>query len=335
MVRKMKKNYGFGIVGCGVIGDDHIQAVIKTEGIHLTAVCDANPVLLEQCCKKYNVKGYTALEDLLADDHVDVVTIATPSGTHADIGMKAARAGKHVITEKPIDITLEKADALISACRKNGVKLSCIFQNRYNRAAVQLKRAIEDGTLGKIHFGAGHVKWYRDAAYYRNSGWRGTWAMDGGGALINQSIHTIDLLLYLMGEVESVAGMCGAYTHPGIEVEDTGVAILRFCSGAVGILEGTTSCYPGYGTRIDICGDQGSVVVQDRVVSKWDLRSGEPYRPDLTLPERGNHAIQFLDMVRAIETGTEPEINGFEARRALEVVLAIYRSNQTGTVIKL
>lgn len=331
----MKDILNFAVVGCGVIGDDQIQAVAKTEGARLAAICDTNREALRASAEKYGVTAYNSLDELLAVNEIDVVCFATPSGTHAALGMKAAEAGKHVIVEKPIDITLEKADALIAACKKSGVKLSCIFQNRFDRASLEVKKAIDAGIFGKPHFGACHVKWYRSSDYYKSAGWRGTWAMDGGGALINQSIHTIDLLLQFMGPVESVSGQCGTFTHEGLEVEDTGAALLRFKSGAIGIIEGTTSAYPGLGTRVDIYGSLGSVVIENRAVKEWKLLSGQEYTPDISLPERGRHYMQFNDMVDAIKNNREPLINGQEARRSLELVLAIYRSSNTGKVVKL
>jgi predicted dehydrogenase len=283
---------------------------------------------------------------MIARDDIDIVSVLTPSGLHAEIGIAAARAGKHVIVEKPMDITLERAGALILACREAGVKLCVISQHRFDPAVVALKQAVVEGRLGQLNFGGSHTKWYRSQDYYDSGDWRGTWALDGGGALINQSIHYVDILQYILGPVSELHAYCATRAHERIEVEDLAVASLKFRSGALGLLEGSTSAYPGFCARLDVYGSDGSVIIENDSVSEWRMRSGETN--PVPTQEAGfiggssskdiwhfSHRCQIADMLDAIREDREPLVNGDEGRKPLEIVLAVYESARTGKPVKL
>jgi predicted dehydrogenase len=336
----------FAIVGCGVIAPTHARSIVELPDAQLVAVCDIIPERARVLAQEYPAEVYTDYHEMLTRKDIDVVTVLTPSGMHAEIGIAAAKAGKHVIVEKPMDVTLETADALIQACRDCGVKLCSISQHRFDPAIMALKGAVDKGRLGQLNFGGSHTKWYRSQAYYDSGDWRGTWALDGGGALINQSIHYVDLLTYIMGPVEEIHAYCAARAHERIEVEDMAVAALKFKSGALGLLEGTTAAYPGFCARLDIYGGEGSVIIENDQVCEWRLRSGEP-SPVAAEPTsfiggtsskniwHHSHRRQIQDMIDAIREDREPLVNGVEGRRALEIVLAVYESSRTGKTVRL
>lgn len=336
----------FGIIGCGVIAPTHARSIEALQNAKLVAVCDVIPERAQSLAEAFSVEAVTDYRDLLRREDIDVVNVLTPSGLHAEIGIAAAEAGKHVIVEKPIDISQAKADALILACRKAGVKLSGIFQHRFDPAVELLKQAVDQGKLGQLNFGGSHTKWYRSQDYYDQDPWRGTWALDGGGALINQSIHYVDLLQYIMGPVSEISAYSVNRAHKDIEVEDIAVATLKFASGAVGLLEGNTAAYPGFSARLDIYGSDGSVIIENDQVSAWQLKSGEEC--NLVKIEIGfiggtssrdiwpdGHIRQIYDMIQAIYEDREPRVNGEEARKALAIVLAAYESARTGCPVQL
>lgn len=328
----MKETVNFAIVGCGHISKTHIAALKEIAGAKLTAVCDKSAERAQAVADAENVRAYGDIDKLLEDKDVDAVIIMTASGMHADMGIKAARAHKHVIVEKPIDIKVDKARRLIGECKKNNVKLSCIFQHRFDADTMALKKAIEENKLGQLNSGCCHTKWYRGQEYYDEVGWRGTKELDGGGALINQSIHQLDLFQYLMGEVEEVFGYAATRAHVRIDVEDVAMAVLKFKNGAMGILEANVCAYPGFVTRIDVCGSDGTVILENNTVQQWKLKNGEEYVGTKTnLP----HRIQLEDIVQAIKEDREPAVNGEEALKSLILVDAIYRSGQTGKPVKV
>lgn len=355
----MAKEIGFAVVGCGVIGKTHAEQVRAIDGIRLVAVADEIPERADAFAKQYGVPGHTSLAELFARDDVDVVTVGTPSGLHADIAIAAARAGKHVVVEKPIEITLAKADAMIAACRDAGVKLCVISQHRFDPSTVALKRHIDNGRFGRTLLGEAAINWYRSQGYYDSGAWRGTWALDGGGALMNQGIHTVDLLQFLMGPVESVFAHTGTLNHQRIEVEDTAVAVLRFKNGAIGTLVGTTIAYPGLSTRVEVFGEKGTAVIERDKLTHLFLREGgegsdagygdkkavnlaeNPEAEDLTAAgdpkviSAGGHRAQFEDMIAAIRENREPLVNGMEGRKPLEIILAVYESARTGREVRL
>jgi predicted dehydrogenase len=343
----MAKEYGFGVIGCGVISDTHCEAIALLPNARLVAVMDAVEAAAEKKAEQWGCEAHTELEALLARDDIDVVNVVVPSGLHARIGKQAAKAGKHVICTKPMDVTLEAIDELIVTCREAGVKLGATHQFRAYPTYKRIRAAISDGRLGRMLYADAFVPWHRAKEYYAGS-WRGTKALDGGGALMNQSIHYIDQLVWQMGEVAEVAGFAGRLTHD-IEVEDCGTAAIRFRSGAQGIIQGTTCTYKGMPARLEVHGEKGNVAVVGDEVQLWDVE-GEEVEYNLTAgretassdPRKGMiglaveaHVEQIGDLLRAVEEGREPELNGIEARRAVELILAIYRSSEEGRVVEL
>ena len=275
-----------------------------------------------------------------------MVDVLTPSGTHAEIGAAAAQAGKHVIVEKPMDVTLAKADALIAACEQAGVKLCVISQHRFDPPIMALKKVICEGKLGQLNFCGSHTKWYRSQEYYDSGDWRGTWMLDGGGALINQSIHYVDLLSYVMGPVAEISAYTATRAHERIEVEDIAVAAVKFELGALGMIEGNTAAYPGFCARLDVYGSDGSVIIENDRVLEWRLRSGEQYLSDDgpvgVIAGSSSHDIwhhshrrQIQDMIEAIREDRPPLVNGLAGRRALQIVLSVYELARTGQPVQL
>ena len=335
-----------GIVGCGVIGPTHARCIQELPGAELAAACDIVPERAQKLAHDFGCEAYTDTASMLQRPDLDIVNICTPSGLHAEMGIAAARFGKHVIVEKPIDISLAKADALIAACREAGVRLSTISQHRFDPAVVELKAAIDAGRLGRLVFAGAYTQWYRAQAYYDSGDWRGTWQIEGGGALINQSIHYIDLMQYLAGPVESLQGYADCLAHEKIAVEDTATATVRFRSGALGVIEGMTSAYPGFCTRLEIFGTQGGVVIEDDRIKEWRLRDGEAYSGSL---EAGSsiagsssldiwhhgHRRQIADMLEAVRSNRPPRVDGVEGRKSLEIVLAVYAAARSGQIQKL
>jgi UDP-N-acetyl-2-amino-2-deoxyglucuronate dehydrogenase len=342
----MDKTLNFAIVGCGVIAPTHARAISHIPGARLVAVCDIIEEKARRLAEAFDAEAYLDYHAMLRHEDIDIVNVTTPSGLHADIGITAAQAGKHVIVEKPIDVILEKADALIHACRAAGVKLSAISQHRFDQAIIDLKQAIISNQLGKLNFGAAHTKWYRAQDYYDSADWRGTWALDGGGALINQGIHYVDLLQYCMGPVAEVYAYSTTRNHVRIEVEDIVVTAIKFKSGALGFIEGNTAAFPGFCARLDIYGEGGGVVIEDDRVRAWKLRSGEVYQGsgEAGAPISGTssafiweeaHRRQIEDVVDAVRNNRQVFIPGEEGRKPLEIVLAIYDSARTGKPVML
>ncbi|HEY4025894.1 MAG TPA: Gfo/Idh/MocA family oxidoreductase, partial [Candidatus Dormibacteraeota bacterium] len=256
------RTYGFGIIGCGVIAPFHARAVGELPNARLVAVADVIPERAGRLAAEFGAEAHTEVDALLARPDVDVVSVCVPSGLHAEIGVRAAAAGKHVVVEKPIDITLEAADRLIAACRDRGVTMTVISQNRFRPAVQRLRELIDAGRLGRLVVGDAVVKWYRSQDYYDSGDWRGTWALDGGGSLMNQGVHYTDLLQWMMGPVDRVFARCATATHERIEVEDVAVALLHFASGAVGVLEASTAVYPGLSERLEVTGTGGTVIIE-------------------------------------------------------------------------
>jgi UDP-N-acetyl-2-amino-2-deoxyglucuronate dehydrogenase len=336
----------FGLVGCGVIAPAHARSIEELPGAALVAVCDIIEEKAARLAAEFPAAVYSDYDEMFRRDDLEAVIVLTPSGLHAQVGIAAARAGKHVLVEKPMDVTLEKADALIQACTQAGVKLGVISQHRWDPGLAGLKQAVLADKLGQLNFGGSHTKWYRSQQYYDSGDWRGTWALDGGGALINQSIHYVDLLQYIMGPVEEIHAYCAARAHERIEVEDIAVAAIKFKSGALGLLEGNTSAYPGFCARLDIYGTSGSVIIENDQILEWQLCSGEncPVAPEPVGVIAGSsskdiwhtpHKRQIEDFVLAVQEDREPLVNGYEGRKPLEIVLAVYESARTGKTVRL
>ena len=344
--------YGFGIVGVGMISNFQANAVNEIPNANLVGFCSRTEANVKEAAEKFGVEGVTDYDAFIARDDIDIISICTPSGAHHDYAVKAAQAGKHVIVEKPLEITLERCDAMIKACRENNVKLGVIFPSRFSDSSKVIKAAIEEGRFGRLTLGDAYVKWWRDQAYYDDGGWKGTKEFDGGGALMNQSIHAIDLLQWFMGPVESITGATAVLAHERIEVEDTAVATVRFKNGALGVIEGTTSVHPGYFKKVEISGNQGSVVQEESNISAWafaeEKDEDEQIRRDFagttntgggasdpSAISHEGHRRQFVDFLDAIENDTEPLVNGEEGRKAVEIILAIYKASDTEQTVKL
>ena len=315
-------NY-IGLIGGGNISETHARAALALPGVEIAAIYGTNAAKVERLCREYGGKPYSDFEQLLAHRPMDLVAIGSPSGEHSAQGISAARHGLHVLTEKPLDISTERADALISEAAKAGVKLGVFFQDRSKPDILRVKKAIDSGVLGKLILADARVKWYRPPEYYASSRWRGTRALDGGGALINQGVHTLDLLLWLFGDVASVQAKCRTALH-SIEVEDTLVAILEFANGALGTLEATTSVYPGYPRRLDFSGSEGTLIIEQDCLLAADLRNpradlmaGETAPADLresspVINDFRGHQSVLEDFLEAIRTNRTPRCDGRE-----------------------
>jgi UDP-N-acetyl-2-amino-2-deoxyglucuronate dehydrogenase len=347
-------NHGIGIVGCGMIAEFHTRAILEIPVARVSAVFDRHP---ERARKIADLAGegcraYGDLDALLADPEVDVVSVCTPSGAHKVPAVSAARAGKHVVVEKPLEITLPRCDAIINACDEAGVRLCTIFPSRYTAANQALKTAVDTGRFGRLTLGDTYVKWWRTQEYYDSGGWRGTWELDGGGALMNQAIHNVDLLQWLMGDVDSVYAMTATLAHLRIEVEDTAAAVLRFRNGALGVIEASTSAYPGLLKRTEVHGDGGSARVEQDDITLWDFRLKAPSDSEIHAamarssgfsagasdPRGINHAghrDQIADFLGAIDDDRAAFVDGREGRKSVEIIRAAYHSARTGQAVQL
>lgn len=343
---------GFGIVGTGMISNFHAKALADVRGAKLVACFDRAAERAEAFAKEQGCAAYDSLDDMLASDEVDCVAVATPSGAHMEPAVAAAKAGKHVLIEKPLEITLKRCDKIIKECEKAGVKLAAVFPSRFHDSFVALKKAVDKNRFGRLTLGDAYVKWYRTQEYYDSGAWRGTWALDGGGALMNQAIHTVDLLTWLMGPVVEIQAITDTLAHERIEVEDVAVATLRFENGALGVIEATTAAYPGYLKRIELHGSHGSAVVEEEDIKKWDfakkLKSDDAIHKAMASSKstgggaadpsaigHHGHALQIADFVKAIKKDTTPSVDGHEGRRSVEIIQGIYKAAQTGKSVKL
>ena len=343
---------GFGLIGCGMIARFHSKAVGDMRNARVVACYDSVPAAADKLAEQVGCKAYYDLDALLADTDVDVVTICTPSGAHMEPAVAAAKAGKHVIVEKPLEITLGRCDRIIRACEAAGVTLGTIFPSRFHESAQLLKQAVDQGRFGRLTVGDAYVKWYRTQAYYDSGAWRGTWQLDGGGALMNQAIHSVDLLTWLMGPVVDVTACTATLAHERIEVEDVAMATLRFANGALGVIEATTAAFPGALKRIEIHGSAGSAVLQEEDITVWEF--AKPRSRDKAILQRmagrtktgggaadpaaigyHGHTAMFKDVLNAIQRGTPPSVDGHEGRRSVEVILAIYKAAESGRTVQL
>jgi predicted dehydrogenase len=326
----------FAVVGCGVIARSHFTGIERAEAAELVAVCDADAGRAEEYGARYEVRSFTDYAELLAWDGVDVVCLCTPSGMHASQTVQAAQAGKHVVCEKPMAIKLEDARGMIAACEANRVKLATIFPRRMSPTSQFVKKLLGEGRLGKLSLCSGYVKFYREQSYYDSAGWRGTWAMDGGGAMMNQGIHTIDLLQWLAGPVESLRGYARSVLR-SIEVEDTAVVSLQFRSGALGSIEATTTAYKQPNHRIVLHGEYGTVILTDDEITTLDVL-GEaieiPVFPSFSLFPDG-HSAQIHDMAQAVLEDRQPIVSGEDGLHSLEIILGTYESQQTSREVHI
>jgi predicted dehydrogenase len=339
----------YALIGCGRISPNHIAAA-KANGLEFVGICDINKEMLQDKVSRFDlteIHQYSDYREMLEKEKPELVAIATESGKHAAIALNCIKAGCHVIIEKPIALSLADADMIIKAAKEKGVKVCANHQNRFNKSVQKIREALDKGCFGKMFYGTAHIRWCRDENYYAQAGWRGTWEQDGG-ALMNQCIHNIDLLRWMMGdEIEEVVGMTDQLNHPYLEAEDLGIALVKFKSGAYGIIEGTTNVYPkNLEETLYLFGEKGTVKVGGQSVNKiegWRFADGQE-RPEEVIAEFAEnppnvygfgHTPLYADMIDAIRNNREPYVNGEAGKRALELVLAIYRSAAEGKVVKL
>jgi predicted dehydrogenase len=342
------KEWRCAVVGVGVVGDWHVRVIPSVPGAKLVAVCDADPEKPRKSLEKINASQtpiYTDLKKMLAKEQIDVVHIATPSGAHLKPAITAMEAGVNVICEKPMEIKLDRVDKMIDTAAQRNVKLAGIFQNRWNQSNRMLKQAAVEGRFGTLAWAGCFTPWWRTNQYYEEGGWRGTWKLDGGGAIMNQSVHAVDLLQWIAGPIRKVSAYAASRAHPAIEVEDTLSCSLEFESGAFGTIMGSTAMYPGGGVRIEIGGENGHAVSEGGLKT-FRFRDERPEDKEMiealknkTASPAGTSAVdQGLELhfrnISAIfkswEDGQEAETNGPEARKAVAIILAMYKSAKKG-----
>jgi UDP-N-acetyl-2-amino-2-deoxyglucuronate dehydrogenase len=341
----------FAVIGAGAIGDVHAQAIRSLPDVAaLSLIVSTREASARRLAEAHGAGGYsTDYAAVLADPDIDAVSICTPSGSHADQAVAALEAGKHVMIEKPIDVSLDAADRIIAAERASGKKVAVVSQHRFDRSTEQVVAAIQAGDLGRLTSGIASTAWWRGQSYYDAGRWRGTWAMDGGGAIMNQTIHTIDLLVAMMGVPTEVFAYAASLAHERIEVEDTAVAVVRFASGALGVIHGTTAAYPGLEASVRVYGTKGSAVIADDHLVYFHRNPGPA--PELPMPPPAAdtnqitdadaltaeqrrlgqaHVAQFADFVDAIRLDRPVRVGTQDARAVLAVVLSLYKSAAAG-----
>lgn len=333
----------FAIVGCGTIARFHAAAIERIPEAELGGVYSESRSSSERFVQEYPAKIFDSYEQLLESENIDAVCICTPSGLHTRQAVAAMEAGKSIVVEKPMSLSLEDADRLIQTALRTGAKVCVISQFRFSAAVREVRRALDAGAFGKVVSGSLSMKYFRSHEYYASGGWRGTWDMDGGGCLMNQGIHGIDVFRYLMGPVKKLTAITKNQTRR-VEVEDSAAAVLEFANGAVGTIQGSTTCCPGYPRRIEICGDEGSVVLEEDTILRWDLpiacslpvgegaknvASSDPKAIDVS-----GHVMQISNLVDVILRGGELMAPAETGRPPLEVILAIYESSRTGKTVE-
>ena len=343
-------SFGFGIIGVGMIADFHAQAIAATKGGKLMGIATRNAGNARAFAQKHDVPfATTSVEELVARSDIQVVCVTTPSGAHLESALTAIRAGKHVVIEKPIEITTERADILLDAAAKAGVQVAPIFQARFGEGARTLRAAVEAGRFGRLVLASAYVKWHRPANYY--TGWKGTLKLDGGGALINQAIHAIDLLQWFAGLPAEVYCRTTRRVYGHIEAEDTASAVLKYPDGALGTIEASTALWPGWQRRVEICGERGSAMLEDDHLSKWEFREAAPgdeairaakVDPSMVSGAGAANAIthhghrrQIQDLIDALRDGRPVAVDGREARKAVALIRALYASAERGVPVKL
>jgi predicted dehydrogenase len=346
----------FGLVGCGVIGPVHAEALASLPDARLVAAADIDMERARKLTAQYGGTPYPDLQSMLQHEPLDVVIVCTPSGLHGEHACQIMRAGRHVIVEKPMEIRREALDEMLRVQQETGMKLAVISQHRFDPASQQVRQLVDDHAFGRLVMGNVLVPWWRSQAYYDSGAWRGTWKLDGGGVLMNQSIHSIDLLQWMMGPVQSVMAYTDTLVHR-METEDVAVAVLRFASGALGIIAATTGAYPGVTTRIEIFGNQGSAIIENdelaflhlardeqeaagdygvsmkRKQSQEPASSGASANPAALMAR--SHARQIADMIRAIREDGTPLVDGYAGRQPVEIILSIYESARIGREVTL
>jgi predicted dehydrogenase len=344
------KTFGFGIIGAGMISHFHAKAIDAIENARLIGIYSIHKNKSDRFAAQHDCTAYNTLDEMLRVPEIDIVCICTPSGIHMEPAISSIEAGKHCLIEKPLEVTVERCDRIIKAAEKAGVKLGVIFPSRFYENSKRLKDAIDKKRFGELVMGDAYVKWSRTPEYYLSGKWRGTWQYDGGGALMNQGIHSVDLLQWYMGRVDSVRAVAANIRHKNIEVEDTIVATLRFENGALGTIECSTAVFPGTLKRIEIMGTEGTAILEESDLIKWEFANENAGDKNIQLAKTNishggvsdpgdisfvGHQKQIEDMIHAIETGSNPLVDGHEGRKSVEIVGAIYESARTGQEIKL
>ncbi|MDP3179984.1 MAG: Gfo/Idh/MocA family oxidoreductase [Spirochaetaceae bacterium] len=337
----------FGIVGTGMIAEFHARAIAEIPGSSIVACFDALSSRAQAFAAKHGGRAYDDLGAFLRDPEMEIVNVCSPSGAHLDSAIPAAESGRHLIVEKPLEISVARCMLIVDAADRAGVTLSGIFPSRFDGAARVMKAAVEAKRFGALAMGRAYVKWWREQAYYSGSGWKGTKAMDGGGALMNQSIHAIDLLLWYMGEARRVCAFTGAVGHTGLEIEDNAAVALEFKSGALGAIQGSTATWPGFLKRVEVMGTAGSAILEEESLAFWkfavestaDDKTRARYAAaattgggasDPTAIGHAGHRSQIEDVIRSIRERRKPLVDGIEATRAVAIIEAIYESAATG-----
>ena len=340
----------YALIGCGRISPNHIAAAIEN-GMNIVALCDIVPENIEDKFKKFvlplSVKKYIDYREMLKCEEIDLIAIATESGNHAQIALDCIEKGIHLIIEKPIALSLADADAIIEASKTKGVKVCACHQNRFNKSIQKIREAVEAGRFGRLLHGAAHIRWNRGRDYYSQAPWRGTWAQDGG-ALMNQCIHNIDLLCWMMGdEILEVVGMTDRLCHDFMEAEDLGLALIRFANGSYGLIEGTTNIYPeNLEETLYIFGEKGTVKAGGKsvnIIEEWRFGDNIDNPEEIKQKYQENppsvygfgHNPLYADVKEAIEKDRPVYVDAYAGKRALELVLAIYKSAMTGERIEL
>lgn len=343
------------LVGAGVIGKHHGMVMTQlADRLELVAVVDVDLPRAEQLAAERGGRPYASLTEALAHEDVDVVTVATPTGLHGTVAIEALDAGKHVVIEKPAEVTVEKIDQIIEAQRRAGTLVSVISQHRFDPATEVLLEAIEKGRLGRLTSGVAAIDWWRSQAYYDSGDWRGTWELDGGGAMMNQGVHTVDLLIAAMGRPVEVFAYTGSVAHERVETEDVAAVVVKFESGALGVIHATTAAYPGLSARVHIHGDRGSVVIDDdqltyvhladdevgddlgNQVDKYaetQARSAAASRDPGQLSDA--HRLQYLNILAALEGREDVRVDLETNRRSVAVITGAYESARTGKPVVL
>jgi len=348
-----RKKIRIGVAGPGSIARSHCNAILHAQNAELVSVFGRDEIKTANFAGQYSITPHTDIEQFLVLEGIDAITIATPSGTHFEIALAAAKKGIHVLCEKPIEVTGKRAAALIDVCRASNVRLGVIYQARFDPCTILAKKAIDARRLGNILMASCQMRWSRSQAYYDSAAWRGTWSLDGGGCLMNQGIHSIDLLIHLVGQPVAVAAFQGPVTHERIEVEDNLSATVRFASGAVGTIEASTSCSPGFPRRIEISGEKGSICIEGDRISRWEfadvLPGDEEIINQFSVHDDGvggaagpttiaaiGHLPIVEDFVRSILEERQPCVSGEEGKKSVDFICAVYESmKQRGAVIHL
>jgi predicted dehydrogenase len=338
----------YGIIGTGMIAEHQAKALGDVENAEVTAVLSRSSRRAQEFAEKFDCRACTETKEFLSE--VDAVSICTPAGLHLDSALPVLEAGKHLMVEKPLEINLKRGMQIVEAAEKKGLKLGGIFQSRFYESSRVIKTALEDGRFGRLVMGDAYVKWFRSQEYYDRTDWKGSFEYDGGGALMNQAIHAVDLLQWFMGQVQSVQARCSILGHSGIEVEDTAAAVLEFDSGALGVIEGSTAVYPGFLKRIEISGTHGTAVLEEEELKTWSFESEIP--EDMEIRRRCGvksgsgggasdpgaistlgHRLQFEDFTRAVLENGIPFVDGIESLKSVAIIEAIYESGKRGRMV--